>query len=183
MKVLAIDPGLKRTGWVVMDDDLLWDWGLFETKLGLGSHAMNDVIRCQQLSEFILMKSSLLASDNPEYLICELPTGAAKSARAMRSLSLVTGVVSAMSELVKCDTIWISPTNVKRAMGVQHGDKRGKDAVIQRAIKIFGERFLFSPDTGKKFSKEKLEHIADALGVYRAWSEGEKRKGGNEKYA
>ena len=160
MNIVALDPGLVGTGIAVFqvktDMPILVDLHCILPKRedNEKSKALSDVRRIMEhvdgLQPYI---------EDADLVLVELPHGGAKSARATRSMALITGAVAAVVRLGGVRVAWFTPRETRMAaVGVPKADKSD---IIAAMSKIYPELKLIK-------SLARQEHIADALATYEA---------------
>jgi Holliday junction resolvasome RuvABC endonuclease subunit len=177
IKVLAIDPAYSKTGWICGIIDCkeglinlsLVDSGIVSTEKSKPSRGIrvadDTILRCQTwISNF----KDILATHSPDLIAAELPSAGGKSASAIKAMAIATALVGSIS-LGKAGDFF-TPLEVKKALT---GDKNAsKDAMCAAAIEIFPELGKYASARSSSGFRGMFEHIADAVGVLKASSDG-----------
>jgi Holliday junction resolvasome RuvABC endonuclease subunit len=175
--ILAIDPGLTKTGWTIFrkthsagfnnHSSELLDYGVIDTTQKKDIPlSLKRASQCAILARELHALLERFRFNDPEIGIvaCEAPTGGAQSASALRALSLVAGTIVSSFTILEIDLVWITPAKAKYHMC---GDRKAsKVAMIDKAKELYPLKF-------DKVPLKHLEHIADSIGVYRAYLAGE----------
>lgn len=164
--ILSCDAGFNTTGCAVIGPGgrihSLWVI-CTAPKGGKKRHfyiADEDAQRCAEIAR---MLRATIERYKIRLMICELPTGGALGARAMRCMAMVTGVFVSVSELLRIPTIWVTPLQVKAVAGKMNATKQHvMDAVLRQipALKEHPGWLAITP--GRR------EHAADALAAFLA---------------
>jgi Holliday junction resolvasome RuvABC endonuclease subunit len=156
--VLAIDPGLRRTGWSILSSaGKLLDYGIIvippfksEDIDKIGS----DMAKCMYLASRLKV---IIQNNRIDEVVCEQMTGS-QSARALRAMALAGGVVAGLCSSHKIN--WISPRYGKLALtGKPHANKH---EMIEAARRLYSFKF-------QNISASGMEHIADSIGIFMHW--------------
>lgn len=152
---LALDAGIAHCGAVVVklsNDKVVRYQCLRTTPRPKESLAAGNARRCAELA---IQLKTLCQCFRISYICAELPTGGAKSARAMSAMSMATAVIATFAATKGLDLIHITPTEIKRLVG--------KGVVSKEQVSKYVEKAL---DTQFPSKKEVREHITDAAGAY-----------------
>jgi crossover junction endodeoxyribonuclease RuvC len=146
IRIIGIDPGLRRTGWGVVEAS-----GSSLRFIAAGTLKSSDeaplAARLCQLHEGLRL---VVAAQSPAEAAVE-ETFVSKDARATLKLGQARGVLMLVPALAGLDVAEYAPNTVKKAViGVGHGDKRQ----IHMMVKVLLPKAI--PDS---------EHAADALAV------------------
>lgn len=165
--LLAIDPGFRNTGWIVVRVDpgapFFVACGLLRTKKStktvLQSH---DDWRCYRaILRGILSAAAPYA---PSAMIVETPAGS-KSVRAARAMASAYALCAAVSEFARIPAVLVSADDAKLAAT---GKRNGSKAEVAEAVASFVDPVHVAQAVGR--AKTKAEHITDAAAlVLGAW--------------
>lgn len=154
--ILALDAGIARLGAVVIrtgTSKVLRYTCLRTEPRNKESLAEGNARRCKELA----VQLKRLCDDYCVAFICvELPTGGAKSARAMSAMSMATAVIATFAATRGLPLFPVTPNEIKRLV-------KSKGAVEKEAVSKFVERAY-----GMKFPSKKdvREHLTDAAASY-----------------
>lgn len=160
--ILAIDPGLRNTGWAVMSKHgMVYDVGLIQTQRRKELRLYMDNSMWMQHIAAELWEV-LSHYDNIDQVYYEAKSGS-KSAKAASCMAMAQGVVAAFSVGSGAKMDSILATEVKRRLGVQKN--AGKMGVADRVVEIVGKPLVgrVIEAVGKAFSRQ--EHIYDAVAI------------------
>jgi Holliday junction resolvasome RuvABC endonuclease subunit len=164
--ILAVDAGFAATGWAIVSGGQFVVGDVIVTKAEGKKKAVrkadDDIERCQ---EIVRVLETMCRAYKVEALVVEIPTGGAQSARAMRGMGLVTGVLAALTELLGLPVEWVSPGQVKALAGSRLATKQQVEAVV---VKRWPNALAFC-----EALRGRREHLADALGAYMAAEHGQ----------
>jgi crossover junction endodeoxyribonuclease RuvC len=146
IRIIGIDPGLRRTGWGIVETS-----GNSLTFIAAGTLKSSDgaplAARLRELHEGLRL---IVGAQVPHEAAVE-ETFVSKDALATLKLGQARGVVMLVPALAGLDVAEYAPNTVKKAViGVGHGDKRQ----IHMMVKVLLPRAVFDS-----------EHAADALAV------------------
>ncbi len=146
IRIIGIDPGLRRTGWGVVETS-----GNSLRFVAAGTLKSSDkaplAARLRELHEGLRL---IIAAQRPDEAAVE-ETFVSKDALATLKLGQARGVVMLVPALAGLDVAEYAPNTVKKAViGVGHGDKRQ----IHMMVKVLLPKSAFDS-----------EHAADALAV------------------
>ena len=161
--VLAIDIGFKNTGLA------LFDYSPEELKLLDTAHITTDHIKKSSKKSVVLNdveKTEFLAKELQDYMLArgvhsivvELPTGGARSSRAVRLMGIATTVIVTLAVTMKLDAKWTTPREGKLA-ATDKPDAE-KDEMMEAMGKIYPRI--------NNIPKCRREHIADACAAMHA---------------
>lgn len=162
--ILACDAGFKNTGCAVIGPGgrihALW---VLKTRRTSGKKRAfyiidEDTGRCADIAK---MMKATIERYKIRVMVCELPTGGALGARAMRCMSLSTGVMIACAELLRLPTIWVTPLQVKSVAGRMNATK---DQIITTVLQKIPA--LENHPAWLAIPREGREHAADALAAF-----------------
>lgn len=175
--LLSLDIALSNTGWVLWERGEMIDCGVVRTeknKKKTVRTADDNADRAALLSAFIC---TLLRSWSITGVLGELPSGS-QNARAANQLGIALGAVVGAATAYQMPCEWCSQQEVKKA--VSGRKNASKDEIIAHVAERMGwvvvENMAGKPfkwhAVGGSFNKTHIEHIADAVGVYWALSNG-----------
>lgn len=122
--------------------------------MGSKTVAEDTVKRCNIICDGL---QRILKAFPIEYAVAELPTGGAKSAKALRGMMLSTGCVSSAMHCCKIPfTTFLSRQRVKKFMGTEILTK--KDAIT--FVQTYQHKFAHS-----LLNHKINEHVADAMAI------------------
>lgn len=160
MTILAIDPSLRCTGWLVASLphlDLV-ACGTIKTRKASKKERIlvaSDNVRC--CGEICGTLETQVREYKVRALVVELPPGGAKGAAAARAMALVTGVIAAFVWHSGLPVEWVSPGDAKKAFtGNRNASKK---TVQQYAMDVYPVLAL------RVYSKKDLEAVCDAAAV------------------
>jgi Holliday junction resolvasome RuvABC endonuclease subunit len=170
MLVLAVDAGFSNTGYALLDGaGGIVELRVIRTKATGKVHSVrkmdDDGERCKYIAAELakLFKDGTSAIRPVRAVVCEFPTGGALSARALRCMALVTGVIVAVTECYGVPLVPVAPDQTKRLTGRLNASKQE----IQSLVENHWPELRSRPDWFRMPACEK-EHVADALGAYLA---------------
>ena len=158
-RILSIDIGLRNTGWVVVKEShqkvKIEDFGCIKTKPNkkkkVSLDNMDNVRYITRELMYIIEKSK------PSYIVAELPTSGAKSAKAIVAMALSSAIIACIVEILEIDVVWVSPMKSKQDfIGQRSGDK---DLAMAKTRELY-------PDVVWPKYKNVFEHVADAVSAY-----------------
>lgn len=152
---MFIDAGFAKCGVVIVN---LRKWRIVRIKTletvahPRESQALGFARRTREMSYQL---DKLASMYDPAFVVAELPTGGAKSSRAMAMMSMATATLSVFCALRNLELLTVTPTQIKRLV-------RSKGPVEKREVEVVVERAF-----GKFLPKLKKyrEHVADAAGA------------------
>jgi len=161
---LAIDPGIRNTGWAVMNESEIHQVGLIQTVKGADVPAyLDNPRRCKELwsgiDDALIYAPSNGDSSIP---IHSEGMGGSKSARALVMLAMAQAVVASVA------ADWGSTHHVMLPMKVKEivcGNRKASKEDIIRCVKELypeAEGMIFE-SVGK--AKARQEHIYDAIAI------------------
>ena len=174
--ILSVDPGFNKNGWAVFDKSgSLVDFGVCILPKTRQKHYL-----VEDYHKWIIWQTSQLDTIIKKYpisLICsEMITLGGKSAKALREMAMAMTIVTILSWFNSVPVLYTSAKSGKIAL-------TGKgNATKKECIQVIKNTYKNKFD---KITQGNLEHIADAIGVYRALQEeiklfyASKKKGGN----
>ena len=171
---MCIDPGFSRSGVVFIDvaADSLVHFALVETERSSKKSNVRGADDFAERSMLMFRELTRLMCDQcPDALIVEMPTLGAKSASAMRALSLASGIISSFIESTGLPYERVTPDAVKKALCGSR--TASKSQMCDAAAKLH-------PQLRKAYASKRsadgwggdFEHVADAVGVYMAAKSG-----------
>mgnify|MGYP003461637603 CR=1 FL=1 len=143
MKVLSLDISSKNTGWSILVDKLLVDFGEFgDDKPSIDKNAHADrLLRFQSLVRELILKHS------PDVIIIE-DAWAGKNITTLKILCFYHGIVHALAAEYNLKEVVFMPSRFRRLVGVTHNIKlnhkdreENKAAAIAFAYNHFTELF------------------------------------------
>jgi len=167
MKILAIDATLRNTACVLFDDGKLvsaWFVSTSPDRQKWETAAEKDH---RDVADWVKGMKAVLEEARPDVVCAEQSLGAAKSASALKQLSLVAGVMYTMAA-VSTDAVWLF-TRIYAAKRAAVGKNTAtKEEIINAMVRRFPdlEPYVRSKKTGKWTGK--AEHYADACANYLA---------------
>ena len=168
MKILAIDATLRNTACVLFDDDKLVDAWFISTKADRAKWETTSEKDQRDVADWVKGMQAVINEARPDIVCAEQSLGAAKSASALKQLSLVAGVMYTMAALADVKAPWLF-TRIYAAKRAAVGKNTAtKNEIINAMVKRFPdlERFVRSKKTGKWNTV--AEHYADACANYLA---------------
>jgi Holliday junction resolvasome RuvABC endonuclease subunit len=159
--IISLDVAFRRLGYIVFDLALKpIVCGVIETKPSAKKQKVRVADDNARRSAAIAAElESLIKTHSVKLILAELPSGGAKSSRAIVQMGMASTVVAVVSELLKIPAVWCTPSEAKEAL-VGHR-KASKDEMISRArLEVKGVTL--------PTSNAYCEHIADAYGVMKA---------------
>jgi len=162
--ILAIDPGFRRTGWVVVDvhgDGIIpVECGLIETQKATGKVlvAVDDWECCRIITRELIAVACI---HEARCIVVEAPAGS-KSSRAAKCMALAFACCAAVAEVYERPAVLVSADRAKKAAtGRRNASKDDVAAAVAH---------LLPPDWGDPWPRSKREHITDAAAlVLGAW--------------
>lgn len=154
MRVIGFDPSLSSTGWVVLEDNKILDFGLIKT-------AKTDTKRYSKIFFYIM---ELLKKYEPDEIHIETPF-VGKNSRTAIELSRVQGGIFILSESMSINLVSFAPQEVKKQItGSGRGDK---SEVAKKMIEILKDDIKIKEigAFSDKSNKKKTSDIYDALAV------------------
>jgi crossover junction endodeoxyribonuclease RuvC len=163
-RILAIDPGFRATGWVVVDVAgtriEFVDCGVVRTEKAKGKVLVSedDWACCRQLASELVAVTDRY---EPTCLVVETPQGS-KSARAIKSMAYAYAVCASLAGVVRLPAVLVSAGAAKKAAT---GRKNASKAAVAEAI-----GFLPADALAEVRPASKREHVYDAAAlVLGAW--------------
>ena len=166
--ILALDPSLRNTGYVVFDVSSkgteVVEAGVIQTRKvdkKLGIRASDATM--QSITELMTQLRQLAARHEPVLLIGEIPSSGGKSANAIKSMAIAQAACASLAVYCDLPAEWVSPRDNKLAM-TGHADA-SKHEMMDKAQQLY-------PKTAEPFVKKdgsvlnRYEHVADAVGVF-----------------
>jgi len=166
--ILSIDVGFNNTGWVVIDElGNIVSCGCIQTK----KYSKKDISVAEdtmrRIREIASSLKSIIEKFKIKKVIAELPHGGGKSALAIKSMGIASGIIGSIVELFNLECAWIRPSEVKRVV-CQEGETP-KDVIMEFVLNKYSNCEFF-PRRNGIINKSKFEHIADAICAYLAFS-------------
>jgi len=132
-----------------------------------GLYVADDNIRCcQEAAQAVLQ---VLRAHDVGAVAVEVPSSGAKSASALRALSLATGMISVISLVSEAPFVWVRPVESKRLFT---GSKVAtKKEMMARALELYGDdawRGMSEARGSDKPAEGLFEHVADAWAALNA---------------
>lgn len=165
--LLAIDPGFRNTGWIVVRVDLgapsFVACGLIRTKKSKRKvlTAVDDWRCYQQITRGL---STVMRLNDPRAVVVETPAGS-KSVRAARAMASAYAICSVLAEIAEVPAVLVSADDAKVAAT---GKRNGSKAEVAAAVASFVDPVHLAEAVGR--AKTKAEHITDAAAlVLGAW--------------
>lgn len=164
--ILAIDPGLRNTGWAVMDrgSGSVHSVGLIQTTMNKSLPRYLDNAHC--MTHIADKLRDVLDDDSyeVEYIVFEAKSGS-KSAKAAAAMAMAQGVVASFSAGVLVNMYCILATEVKRRLGVDKnlGKRAVADTIIQHYSMTQDIEGMITKEVGGAFGRQ--EHIYDAIAI------------------
>lgn len=168
MKILAIDATLRNTACVLFEDGKLVKTWFISTVADRQKWEMASEKDQRDVAEWVKGMNAVIEEAGPDVVCAEQSLGGAKSAAAIKQLSLVAGVMYTMAAVSDAKVAWLF-TRVYAAKYAAVGKKTAtKDEIISAMVKRFPglEPHVRSARTGKWITK--AEHYADACANYLA---------------
>lgn len=168
---LSIDPGIANTGVALFRDGVpvkLWH---FITKAAPKKKrdtykTFEDFNRVIEVMDNI---RRLMTDYNPVVCYAELPVGGARSSAAVKYLAMATAVVAHIQHAYEIPVRAVTPFQLKEGF-MQRKKVQGKGPLIRKALKDFPDLNWPRKKNGELVAPANLEHLADAIGAYYAWS-------------
>ena len=172
---LALDPAFRNCGYTVWDteNDTLLDAGVIKSsKKELKKiHKLVSVQDLKGMMDTIREIKNLIEKYKVEEIVCELGTGGAKSASAIKGLAYSFSFIAAPVIFFNLEFKTLTPQAVKKFVYKKcSGDKDGIiDFVTKKLnLKTTGNKLTKWHICDKVFGKGDFEHIADSVVVYLA---------------
>jgi Holliday junction resolvasome RuvABC endonuclease subunit len=162
--ILGIDIGFRNTGWVIAElkgvDLTVATCGCIHTEKSKEKkfRVSEDDAKTNQIIYRELL--TIIKNNKVDKIAIELPHTGAKSAAAMKSMSMASAVAACVCESSGLPYIYITPNEVKRVIAGEIR-KVEKDEIMEWVQKKYNTTVF--PKAKKDF-----EHIADALVVLEA---------------
>jgi Holliday junction resolvasome RuvABC endonuclease subunit len=162
--ILALDVGFANTGWAVFSPDgEILDYGVIVTQKSKGKTIKRSDDYAIRSGSLAIQLADIIDKYQIYGVVGELPTGGAQSAMAMAQMNMATAIVASVCALKNVPTEWCTPTEVKLAMtGIRSATKEQ----MMDSVRIE------YPDVDFKIPKTYFEHVADAIGAYKALRNG-----------
>jgi Holliday junction resolvasome RuvABC endonuclease subunit len=165
--LLAIDPGFRNTGWIVVRVHRISPefiaCGLIRTQKDTRKvlTAVDDW-RCYR--QIALELDAVMRSHGPRAVVVETPAGS-KSVRAARAMASAFALCASVTELAGVPAVLVSADDAKLAAT---GKRNGSKAGVAAAVASFVDPVHVAQAVGR--AKTKAEHITDAAAlVLAAW--------------
>lgn len=157
--ILTLDVGLANCGYAVLRNDEVVACGVIRTKRSLKKTVRVADDSASRAASMARELRDIITNYKVKAIVGELPSGGAKSARAMGQMSAATAIVASVASILDIPTEYCTPTDCKLAAC---GSRSASKEDVMLAIR---ERF-----NNGNFPKAKaqFEHIADALAAYLA---------------
>lgn len=170
MNILALDASVNNTGMVIMNSDsnTISYYNVFTTtkmkKDKKTSQSNFDKARIDAIIDEIVIVSQRY---DVNFIVSEQIISGCQDAKAAKCLSLVAGMLYAVSKLHKP----VSFFDVRSVKASVTGKRdASKEEVIEAAIKLYPCLSIsLSSKTARSGYNGKAEHIADAIAVYHAY--------------
>lgn len=166
--IIGVDAGFRNTGLALFEikkgKTIFVSGIVVETKKKSGKRknvrvADDDVEGVKKITQDLkTFIRQYVDSDSMLIAAVEYPHGGSKSARAIRTMALVTGCVAAYFEIYGIPVQHVTPAEVKEA--ITKNRNATKEQIIKRVMRIIGERYNMD-----HIKKSKLEHFCDAVGA------------------
>ena len=171
---MCIDPGFAESGVVFIDaaTNDLQHYTLVSTEKSSKKKNVRSADDFAERSMLMFRElTRLLCQQCPDAVFVEMPTLGAKSASAMRALSLASGIISSFIESTGLPYESVSPTDVKKALCASK--TASKTDMCNAAAKLYPQlkKAYYSKRSADGWSGD-FEHVADAVGVYMACKNG-----------
>lgn len=177
--LLCVDAGFGHMGWSVFHEQKLIDCGCIKTKKTKIKQTRAADDRAHRAAVITRELLDVVKAWGPEGLVAELPSGGAKSARAMADMASATCLVSAVATVSNIPTEWYTPPMVKKAVtGKRNAGKSEIKLTVADAlgIRVSGDRrktyHVNLERITKQFPGGEWEDIADSIGAYWASKDG-----------
>lgn len=171
-KIMGIDAGLTGPGLAVVEVTATRPSGLvllaecfrpkIEDPTSL-STTLFDAARCAQIASYI---AQMIATYKPDVIVCEFPTGGAKSSAAIKGMAMATAMTSAiiaLSAAQGCQLIAITPMqNKKGSAGPAKKSKSEQDSE-QSKWNVLAAVNLAWPGLPWPRKRRKPEELDDAV--------------------
>ena len=164
--ILALDPSLRATGWVLAQREgsryVPVEWGCIRTA------PAGRKVRMRQSDDDVQALAIIRAAlanhlGGVTRALVELPPGGAKGARANRCMGLVVGLVVAMMAERGIHSAYYSPDDVRRALGTRRKPGLGIKEAAAIAVEARWPALQYIQATGAE-----TEAVVDALAVLAA---------------
>lgn len=174
--LLCLDMGFGKTGWSIFHGKRLIDCGCLITQKTKKKNIRVSDDNADRSAQLAGALKSLVCDHNIEGVVAEIPSGGAKSARAMRDMGMCTAIVAATMQLLDLPIEYYTPREVKIAItGKANASKQEiideaqasleAGAVTKNRTTYYG---LTTSEGVRRFPKGQFEHIADSVGTYYA---------------
>jgi len=163
--ILALDPGISRTGWVIYANGEILSLGVIKTKKDKAARITDDNQR--RISEIAARIGQFLQGTRITRIAAELPTGGARSQRAAVAMAANSAMIATIAAIYGRPIDYCSPQMVKLALSGE--TSASKEEMIQAAVD-YADDLSFNEKgkimyNGDIYGTGDFEHIADAIGV------------------
>jgi Holliday junction resolvasome RuvABC endonuclease subunit len=161
--LLALDVGFAKMGWCVFDNGEPIAFGIIKTaKSGKKNVRVADD-RAYMAGYLAAELKRVICDHKVCGCVGELPSGGAKSAKAMAYMAAGIAVASSVLSVLKIPVEWTTPTEGKMALC---GKRNASKVEMMDAVRKEYPHILWPK------VKAKFEDVADAVGAYRAAKDG-----------
>jgi Holliday junction resolvasome RuvABC endonuclease subunit len=161
--LLALDVGFKNMGWVLIDKGVIKNCGVITTEKSKNKQCRVADDRAWRSAELATKLDDLLRDQFVDGIVAEAPSGGAQNARAMAMMNMGLAIVSCVAALREVPIEWSTPQEGKKAMCGKNN--ASKEEMMQAARDLY-PGYMFPKAAGT------FEHIADAIGSYKALRNG-----------
>jgi Holliday junction resolvasome RuvABC endonuclease subunit len=161
--LLALDVGFRNMGWVLIDKGKIKSCGVITTKKSKNKQTRVADDRAWTSAELAKDLYDLIISNSVKAVVAEAPSGGAKNARAMAMMNMALAIVASVCCILAIPVEWSTPQEGKKAMCGKNN--ASKEQMMNEAREQFPSRLY-------PIANVKFEHIADAIGSYKALRNG-----------
>ncbi len=166
--ILALDPSLRCSGWVVFSEGMPIRHGIIQTQargrkssLRKGSADIQDIISIQR--ELL----HICTDYNIALVVAEESAGSSKSTRGTKSLAYAMSIVCSLDGFLGIPIVWVRYDDVKK---YTVGKKSATKEEVRNVAQSHWAKYVW-PINGRgkdEVSKPYVEAVGDAAGVYYA---------------
>ena len=172
VKVLALDPSFRNTGYAVMElgkiKDTISETGVIKTEARAKKSAVRAADQTlEQIQILVTALKELVAKHKPAMLIAELPSSGGKSARAIASMAIAQAVCGALVAYENLPAEWVTPSaNKKGLTGIRNASKDQMQKEVLSRYPSLKTKYTHAKGQYKGQLRGEFEHIADAIGAF-----------------
>jgi Holliday junction resolvasome RuvABC endonuclease subunit len=162
--ILALDVGFKNLGWVLIDKGRIKSCGVIVTEKSKNKQCRVADDRAWRSAELAKELYNLIIDNSVKAVVAEAPSGGAQNARAMAYMNMGLAIVSSVCCILAIPIEWSTPQEGKKAMCGKNN--ASKEQMMNEAREQFPSPLYPIANVGR------FEHIADAIGSYKALKNG-----------